>query len=710
MDPNPEAARRRGFLALAGAAWMLAACGTDPTPVAAGRIMAHAEALREGIGPRGVGGPGESQAARYAAQYLGSLGLEVRTEPVRDVPVAGPGRSVRLSGTNLFADLGAGERGLLLAAHHDGPATNGSGAAVGVLLEVARVLAAEPPEAPVRIASFTAGEVGNLGMRAYLEAHRPASGRNVLLEGPLCGDLRVDGIPAGSRWGTAWLLAEARRLRLGRVRAAGSWVRGPSGGGAGSEDGVSWITLRGDPAAAPCPDPETAREAAALLVGLVRSLDGGAVPEERGEGLHAVLRLPLAASRVIGPLGIAALFLLQPFLLAGLLTRHRRREPGPGPVLRALAGSACVTTLLLLGIGATELALRQLTGWGRPAAAHPGLHLAVLLLGGALGWTLGQGLAARWRLPRDRGIWEGIGAFGLEVPALALAMSGRAELGFLLLFPATAILVSIYFDGFLLRGMLVGIGCWPLGSLAPQLLAARDGDWIAAGALWVVTLPLAGYALGWWRQRSRGPRRGRTTLATAALGVLWGLGLVWATWQPGYDSRHPRTVRVEEEIRGDGTARVTFRSEEPLRALAVGLPGWETVDESSREAVLTVPATVPPPGCLAAPEGDGWSRIVLLPVGRDPVGLEVTAPGPALAWPEAPDAPRRSLEWASRDSEGEFSFLAAREGREAGRLRFRFPDGLLDIPLGGEGVVFDVRSTVVRSLADPAVCGPGVSG
>ncbi|MGD8375604.1 MAG: M28 family peptidase [Acidobacteriota bacterium] len=672
--------------------------------------MAHAEALREGIGPRGVGGPGESQAARYVFQYLESLGLDVRTEPVRQVPAGSPDGYVRLSGTNVLADLGSGEGGILLAAHHDGPATGGSGAAVGVLLEVARVLAAEPPEGPVRLASFTAGEVGNLGLRAYVGGHRPGSGRNVLLEGPLCGELRVGGLPAGSRWGTAWLLAEARRLGLGRVRAAISWIEGPPGSGAGLEDGTSWITLRGDPAAAPCPDPETAREAAALLVGLVRSLDGGAIPEARGEGTHAVLRLPLAGSRVVGPLGIAALFLLQPFLLAGLLTRHRRREPGPRPVLRALAGSACVTTLLWVGLGATELTLRGLTGWERPAAAHPGLHVAVLVIGGALGWTLGQGLAARWRLPKDRGIWEGIGAFGLVVPAVALAVVGRAELGFLLLLPATAILVSIYFDGFLLRGLLVGVGCLPLGSLAPRLLAARDGDWSAAGVLWLVTLPLAGYALGWWRQRSRGPRRGRTTLAAAALAVLWGLGLAWAGWQPGYDARHPRTVRVEEVIHGDGTARVTFRSEEPLRGLAVGLPGWEGVDASSREAVLTVAATVPPPGCLAAPEGEGWTRIVLLPVGDDPVGLEVTAPGPDLAWPEAPDAPRRRLEWASRDGQGEFSFLAAQGGRESGELRFRFPDGLLDIPLAGEGVVFDVRSTLLHSLADPAVCGSGAEG
>jgi hypothetical protein len=369
-----------------------------------------------------------------------------------------------------------------------------------------------------------------------------------------------------------------------------------------------------------------------------------------------------------------------------------------------------VTTLLWLGAAATELALRQLTGWERPGAAYPGLHVTVLLIGGALGWTLGQGLAGRWRLPRDRGIWEGIGAFGLVVPAVALAVAGRAELGFLLLLPATAILISIYFDGFLLRGMLVGIGCLPLGSLAPELLAARAGDWSAAVDLWLVTLPLAGYALGWWRQRSRGPRRGRTTLAAAALGVSWGLVLAWAAWQPGYDALHPRKVRVEEEIHGDGTARVTFRSREPLRGLEVGLPGWEKVDGAAREAVLTVPATLPPPGCLAAPEGEGWTHIVLLPVGEDPVRLEVTASGPDLAWPEAPDAPRRRLEWASRDSQGEFSFLAARGGRESGELRFQFPEGLLDIPLAGEGVVFDVRSTVLHSLADPAVCGSGAEG
>jgi len=77
------------------------------------------------------------------------------------------------SGENFTVDLGAGERVLLLAAHHDAvpgsPGANDNAAAVGLLLSLIEGLAAAPPaKLRLRFVFTAAEERGYLGARNYV--------------------------------------------------------------------------------------------------------------------------------------------------------------------------------------------------------------------------------------------------------------------------------------------------------------------------------------------------------------------------------------------------------------------------------------------------------------------------------------------------------------------------------------------------------------
>lgn len=83
-----------------------------------------------------------------------------------------PYRGVLGRGVNLFTEVGAGRRVLLLAGHHDAvpgsPGANDNAAAVGILLELRDRLVAAPPRGlRVRLAFFGDEERGMLGSRQY---------------------------------------------------------------------------------------------------------------------------------------------------------------------------------------------------------------------------------------------------------------------------------------------------------------------------------------------------------------------------------------------------------------------------------------------------------------------------------------------------------------------------------------------------------------
>jgi acetylornithine deacetylase/succinyl-diaminopimelate desuccinylase-like protein len=94
-------------------------------------------------------------------------------------------------GVNYVTEVGAGERVLVLIAHHDAvpgsPGANDNAAAVGILLRLlARMRAAPPERVRLRFLFTAAEELGYLGARAWVRDTRPADVAGVVsLE--LCG-------------------------------------------------------------------------------------------------------------------------------------------------------------------------------------------------------------------------------------------------------------------------------------------------------------------------------------------------------------------------------------------------------------------------------------------------------------------------------------------------------------------------------------------
>jgi hypothetical protein len=129
--------------------------------------------------------------------------LEARTNPEREAAVARylamhdiPFARHRFAtfegqGENFSVDVGAGERVLVLIAHHDAvpasPGANDNAASVGILLDVMERLARRPPSRlRVRFLFPACEERGYLGTRRYLRDVPPAGVLGVLsLE--LCG-------------------------------------------------------------------------------------------------------------------------------------------------------------------------------------------------------------------------------------------------------------------------------------------------------------------------------------------------------------------------------------------------------------------------------------------------------------------------------------------------------------------------------------------
>jgi hypothetical protein len=144
------------------------------------------EVIRGGRTPQALSRllEGRSNAEREAAvaRYLGVRGIPFAVHRFS---------SSEGSGDNFSVDLGAGDRVLLLAAHHDAvpgsPGANDNAASVAILLNLIERLAASPPtKVRLRFLFTAAEERGYLGARQYVLGANVAEIAGVLsLE--LCG-------------------------------------------------------------------------------------------------------------------------------------------------------------------------------------------------------------------------------------------------------------------------------------------------------------------------------------------------------------------------------------------------------------------------------------------------------------------------------------------------------------------------------------------
>jgi hypothetical protein len=151
-----------------------------PPPVPLEQAIAGADTLDGRVALLERRSNAEREAA--VARYLTGRGVEV----VRHRFATFEG-----AGENFSVDVGAGDRLLVLIAHHDAvpgsPGANDNAAAVAILLELLeRLLRAAPRRLRVRLLFTAAEELGYLGARAYVREVAPPGVAGVLsLE--LCG-------------------------------------------------------------------------------------------------------------------------------------------------------------------------------------------------------------------------------------------------------------------------------------------------------------------------------------------------------------------------------------------------------------------------------------------------------------------------------------------------------------------------------------------
>lgn len=163
------------------------------------RVLAHAEKLAVEIGPRPANSAASGQASQYIEAELAALGLEVQRLGVgtQIVPAIDLGmlyqsaeRSFASSDANLVVHIApkgrAKDKPILFMAHYDSvpdsPGVVDNAVAVGLLLELARVLQRTPPARPTILAWTAAEENGLIGARALAKKYAEDLGLAVSLD------------------------------------------------------------------------------------------------------------------------------------------------------------------------------------------------------------------------------------------------------------------------------------------------------------------------------------------------------------------------------------------------------------------------------------------------------------------------------------------------------------------------------------------------
>ena len=446
----------------------LAACAPDPRGpgVDVDRVLQHVDTLA-GLGPR----PGDSPTSRAAATYIETQVPGIERMPVGDVDLPAIEvlgklyRSARLGGwdrtgysndPNLIVRFGPPGKALLIMAHYDTvPASPGAidnAAAVGVLIELAKVLAVEPPRQPVMLVFTANEEVGLVGAEALAERRGDQIELAVALDliggsgalslngaSELIGRAEMRWIAAAadragvviraplphrvvSRW---WPQAERSDhgpfTRRG-IRAVHFYHRGHDG----ERIDLAYHSSRDQPA-------RVERSAVDELARVLRALTTDAIPAHDGDAFW----LPVLSNTVVPRWWlIFACVLCAVGACVLLVTTQRRRGDGKLKLLVAIACYAVAAALVIV----LERVL---------AGDHPALWLhaplrwlsgELMILGGLIG--LASRLAARAAPWGGERRYLAIATITPLVLGCAWLAVGAAELAWIWLVPALLAAVS----------------------------------------------------------------------------------------------------------------------------------------------------------------------------------------------------------------------------------------------------------------------------
>ena len=522
----------RAVWILAVLAWAGCSAGAPGPGVDSAQVLAHVGSLTA-LGPR----PGDSDHARQAARYieatLARVGVPVERMPVGvvDVPaitVLGStyrrAHRVETTDPDLIVRFGpppSSGKALLVMAHYDtvptSPGAVDNAAAVGVLLELARVLAASPPPIPV-ILVFTANEeIGLVGAEAL--AARIGDGVGLALALDLIG-----GSGALSLNGASELVGASEMRWLARAAdRAGVIVRAPlahrvvsrwwpqaerSDHGAFTRRGIrafhlydrgqdgEWIDLayhrEGDVLA------RVDRASVDELGRLLRALVAEPLPAPGTDGFW----VPVLANTVIARWMLIAIELVLAVLALALLFVQR------GPLTRGGAG-------LLAGLGCYVVAIVATVALERGVAgAHVARWLhAPRLFALALALVLAGTFGLLTRLVRRMRPWVGEQRYLALSCALLLTIGstfvavGAAELAWIWLVPAAITAIAPMLG----RARIVGV----LATLLPVVLVLapnqlREAAWngfLPIGVpltVWIAVFGVPVASGGAWYLRSLG--------------------------------------------------------------------------------------------------------------------------------------------------------------------------------------------------------------
>lgn len=531
---------------------IIAACSVGPPGpgIDTRRAMAHVEAL-VALGPHPGDSPGAQRAASYIETELQAIGARVERMPVGTVTVPATGmRAARTKVTtdpDLLVRFGPpGGKALLVMAHYDtvpgSPGGVDNAAAVAVVLELARVLAAAPPKTPVMLA-FTANEEIELVGAEALAGRR---GDEVAFAIALdliggSGELSLNG--ASQLIGRAelgWLASAANR--------AGVVVRAPlphrvvsrtwpeferSDHGPFTRHGIpafhfyhrgqdgEWIDLAYHSArdTAARVQPSSLDEIGRLL----RALSASPPPAHDGDGLW----LPIATNLVVPRWALIALDAVLASLALGLgltltltLTlRTARARRGLG----LFAGLGCYAVAIAVTAG-----LERVAADGHPA---PWLHAPGVAALAELAIFAGAfGLATR--AARRFAPWIGDRrylAVAIVLPlsiGLGCLLAGAAELAWLWLIPAACAAAAPRLGRFGILAIAVSLLPGVLVLAPNQLREVAWNGFLPTGiplAAWIAGFALSPLAaLAWWLRKT--PTAG--PLGTLVLPLGCGLAMI----------------------------------------------------------------------------------------------------------------------------------------------------------------------------------------